>query len=63
MTGNLFCDPGSPWQRREIENANGLLRRDLPGKARLAGYTDDDIDDIVWNPLATPQSWAVLTRI
>ncbi len=55
MTGNLFCDPGSPWQRREIENANGLLRRDLQRKIRFDDYTDDDIDDIVWNLNSTPR--------
>ncbi len=55
MTGNFFCDPHSPWQRGGIENANGLLRRDLPGKTRLDGYMYDDIDDIVWNLNSTPR--------
>ena len=45
-----FCDPHSPWQRGSIENANGRLRRDLPRKTSLAGYTDADIDDVIWNP-------------
>jgi IS30 family transposase len=44
----FFCDPHSPWQRGGIENANGRLRRDLPRKASLSGYTDKDIDSIVW---------------
>ncbi len=52
MTGNLFCDPHSPWQRGGIENANGLLRRDLPRKARPDDYTDADI---VWNLNSTPR--------
>jgi len=51
----FFCDPHSPWQRGGIENANGLLRRDLPRKTRLDHYTDDDIDDIVWNLNSTPR--------
>ena len=51
----FFCDPHSPWQRGGIENANGRLRRDLPRKASLSGYTDKDIDDIVWNLNATPR--------
>jgi IS30 family transposase len=51
----FFCDPHSPWQRGSIENANGLLRRDLPRKTRLDGHTDDDIDDIVWNLNSTPR--------
>ena len=51
----FFCDPHSPWQRGGIENANGLLRRDVPRKTRLDDYTDDDIDDIVWNLNSTPR--------
>jgi len=51
----FFCDPHSPWQRGGIENANGRLRRDLPRKASLSGYTDKDIDCIVWNLNATPR--------
>ena len=50
----FFCDPHSPWQRGGIENANGRLRRDLPRKASLRGYSDSDIDNIVWNLNATP---------
>jgi len=50
-----FCDPHSPWQRGGIENANGLLRRELPRKASLGDYTDDDIDDVIWNLNSTPR--------
>ncbi len=53
--GVSLCDPHSPWQRGGIENANGLLRRDLPRKTRLDGYTGDDIDEIVWNLNSTPR--------
>lgn len=51
----FFCDPHSPWQRGGIENANGRLRRDLPRKASLSGYSEDDIESIVWNLNATPR--------
>jgi transposase, IS30 family len=51
----FFCDPHSPWQRGGIENANGLIRRDLPRKASLRDYTDEDIDSIVWNLNSTPR--------
>ena len=44
----FFCDPHSPWQRGSIENANGLLRRDLPRKTELSDYSEQDIQDIVW---------------
>jgi IS30 family transposase len=50
-----FCDPHSPWQRGGIENANGRLRRDLPRKTSLNGYTHADIDDVIWNLNATPR--------
>ena len=51
----FFCDPHSPWQRGSVENANGLLRRDLPRKTSLGDYTDDDIDAVVWNLNSTPR--------
>src|ERR1700674_4703248 len=51
----FFCDPHSPWQRGSIENTNGRLRRDLPRKAGLDGYSDSDIDSIVWNLNSTPR--------
>lgn len=51
----FFCDPHSPWQRGAIENANGILRRDLPRKTNFADYTADDIHDIVWAINTTPR--------
>lgn len=51
----FFCDPHSPWQRGGIENANGRLRRELPRKTSLGDYTDDDIDDVIWNLNSTPR--------
>ena len=47
----FFCDPHGPWQRGGIENANGLIRRDLPRKTSLSDYNDDDI----WNLNSTPR--------
>lgn len=51
----FFCDPHSPWQRGSIENANGRLRRDFPRKTSLGDYSDDDIDDVIWNLNSTPR--------
>jgi len=51
----FFRDPHSPWRRGGIANANGLPRRDVPGKTRLDGCTEDDIDDTVWNLNSTPR--------
>jgi IS30 family transposase len=50
-----FCDPHSPWQRGSIENANGVLRRDLPRKSDLSDYSQQDIHDIVWAINTTPR--------
>ena len=51
----FFCDPHSPWQRGSIENANGILRRDLPRKTELADYSEQDIQDLVWANNTTPR--------
>ena len=51
----FFCDPHSPWQRGSIENANGLLRRDLPRKTELSDYSDQDILDVIWANNTTPR--------
>ena len=50
-----FCDPHSPWRRGAIENANGILRRDLPRKTELRDYRPHDIHDIVWTVNSTPR--------
>jgi len=52
---SFFCDPHSPWQRGSIENANGILRRDLPRKTDFQDYTERDIHDIVWANNTTPR--------
>ncbi len=51
----FFCDPHSPWQRGSIENANGILRRDLPRKTDFTDYSEADIQDIVWANNTTPK--------
>ena len=50
-----FCDPHSPWQRGAIENANGILRRDMPRKTDITNYTARDIDEITWAVNSTPR--------
>ena len=51
----FFCDPHSPWQRGSIENANGILRRDLPRKTEFTDYSEQDIQDILWANNTTPK--------
>ena len=51
----FFRDPHSPWQHGSIENATGILRRDLPRKTELADDTEQDIQDIVWANNTTPR--------
>ncbi len=50
-----FCDPHSPWQRGGIEHANGVLRRDVPRHATLSGYSDADLDALLWSFNTTPR--------
>ncbi|MDP6830789.1 MAG: IS30 family transposase, partial [Alphaproteobacteria bacterium] len=51
----FFCDPHSPWQRGAIENANGIIRRDMPRKTDITEYSTTDIDDIMWAINSTPR--------
>jgi IS30 family transposase len=41
-----FCDPSSPWQRGTNENTNGLLRQYFPKGSGVAGYAQDQLNDI-----------------
>ena len=41
-----FCDPHSPWQRGTNENTNGLLRQYFPRNKSVAGYSQDQLDQV-----------------
>ena len=43
----FFCDPYSSWQKGGVENANGIIRRDIPKGSKACNYTDRDIDEII----------------
>lgn len=38
-----FCDPHSPWRKGAVENANGRIRRLLPGERNLAEGNADEL--------------------
>lgn len=42
-----FCHPYSSWEKGQIENAFGMMRRYIPKKASLANYSPEDISAIV----------------
>ena len=50
-----FCDPHSPWQKGSVENANGRLRRFLPGELDLATLTPARLQEIERQMNATPR--------
>jgi transposase, IS30 family len=50
-----FCDPHSPRQRGGIENANGVLRRDISRHATPSGCRDRDLDALPWAFNTTPR--------
>jgi transposase, IS30 family len=54
-TDAYFCDPHSPWQKGAVENANGRIRRFLPGDRNLAELADDELERMTAMLNATPR--------
>jgi transposase, IS30 family len=52
---SYFCDPHSPWQKGSVENANGRLRRFLPGELDLATLTPARLQEIEHQMNDTPR--------
>jgi transposase, IS30 family len=50
-----FCDPHSPWQKGTVENANGRLRRYLPGELDLSQITPTYLCEIETRMNTTPR--------
>lgn len=50
-----FCDPYASWQKGGIENANGIIRRTIPKRSDFNKYSDQDINDLMWNMNTTPR--------
>jgi IS30 family transposase len=50
-----FCDPHSPWQKGAVENANGRIRRFLPGERNPAELATDELARLVASLNATPR--------
>ena len=54
-TEAFFCDPHSPWQKGAVENANGRIRRFLPGDRNLAELAEDELYRVTTMLNATPR--------
>jgi IS30 family transposase len=54
-TEAYFCDPHGPWQKGAVENANGRIRRFLPGERNLAELAEDDLAGIMGTLNTTPR--------
>ena len=54
-TEAYFCDPHSPWQKGAVENANGRIRRFLPGDRNLAELAEDELQRMTATLNATPR--------
>ncbi len=54
-TEAYFCDPHSPWQKGAVENANGRIRRFLPGERNLAELAEDELLRMTATLNATPR--------
>ena len=50
-----FCDPYASWQKGGIENSNGIIRRTIPKRSDFDKYSDQDINDLMWNMNTTPR--------
>jgi transposase, IS30 family len=50
-----FCDPYASWQKGGVENANGIIRRTIPKRSDFDKYSDQDINDLIWNINTTPR--------
>ena len=50
-----FCDPHPPWQKGSVENANGRLRRFLPGELDPTTLTPASLQEIERQMNATPR--------
>ena len=50
-----FCKPYASWEKGGVENAKGILRRDVPKRSKQCDYTDEDITMIIDDINHTPR--------
>ena len=41
-----FCHPYSSWEKGTVENANGVIRKDMPKSSDLSKYSDEFVDEV-----------------
>ena len=45
-TRSWFCEPYHSWEKGQVENTNGLIRRFIPKRSRLEDLSDDKIIEV-----------------
>jgi IS30 family transposase len=51
----FFCDPYASWQKGGVENANGIIRRDIPKGTQAKHYSEQNINEIITQINNTPR--------
>ena len=54
-TEAYFCDPHAPWQKGSVENANGRVRRFLPGERNPTELAEGELESIIATLNGTPR--------
>jgi len=50
-----FCNPYASWEKGGVENANGIIRRDIPKRSKQNDYTEENVTMIIDDINHTPR--------